>query len=1649
MTILFGKNPISLFPGTQVAKRACLARGGRSRRGMFVEHAALPCDCMHCVSHSLIYVDNVYILRYHFICKGGGRPIVFTNCVVLEKFSGYISVTHQYGKTLYSTSLLGPLQLLAHGDTCRNVVLEKQSIMSCVEAIDGYFALPKRFDVSYSDRADKLVLMNSWNTLFTDIQVMIKGNGSVDLRIKILLDIHSILKLHFGVSLFKVLGYAASEVMTSSTQWMDDVCEFIFGSPFFKENSLWFNQAGMRSNTLFRGVDLLGSSVGPFAAHSASILLFVTGVLGCAATGSEFSMESLSKFAEYFEMERTECDMYQYLMQALAFFAKGGYRIFRNYKETGDLDWSFLYGDSGVRKLSDKYYSMKDAMLEYSEGTLSPEKHRSLRQGLVELEGMLRNALDGCGNNSIAQAAIHRQINEVKGYLSRLRHDGIMSKAKPQPFGIWMYGGAGIGKSFLAKISAITLLKQLCKEMEEEQPADINNCIAYINATEKYDTNIQPFTRVAVLDDVGQNKDFDNETNAQLIRMVNATPSTANKADVSEKGNVLMDMDAVVVTSNLLCPVFARGTSRCPSALTRRFLHIDVNILPEFRVSEHDGKIDVNKKIAHYNRNNSYDNVWAIDVYSLMENGDKDYHLRGGTLSDYLQFLSKYVRREVHPRRVFANSINGVHDNLVECEACGCVCVLGGCSCQDSNSEIENQSIFTNIRGAIDRKYMGFLTETQRYHGLFCYLSCSVPSVLERVDEIYVCFMSVLLVSGVYVSWALHLEYPLVQLIVFCLTMLLGLFATRIYRVVSTFSRISKNFSFLTSSVSFVQKNSYAFKCLGAAGVIGILMLAIKKFRRGQETQGNLQPRGVEDVAERDAEVNPWVKVEPIKRPDSKFTSIEQVQSYVSRHVVYCVFKNGTKTGSCSGLMWTTNFMILPKHIHDAAKGGTVTLQRPVRGGFCNMVEDLLVDNLPYVDVPSCCDMVVVYITSLGTVSGLRDHMIANHEIKSGKYHSFRFNGLDCDTATTLVTLESASRFSSPKFDHYMYRRDNSNGMCGSLLLDPDFRIVGYHLAGNPSRQLCIAAKLDIAELNKLAVQLAQKVPGINYSASDESANLVNQGDVLEEVFLKKQIDTYNIPSSHMTVREDEYRVNWENAGFRVGSASYRTKVRESCISATVQAHLGITNEWRGPAFARSTWPNYRDTLARIADPISDIPLSSITYAVDTYLEPLIEVAKKGILGEEFTPLDHVQVINGIPGKRFVDRMPLSTSIGFPLNGPKRNYMTLVDEQNDIYDFDDPMFLQEIKRVEECYLEGRMAHPVFGASLKDEIVKDKKQGAFNKKVRVFYTAPIVIQYFVRKYYLPICRFLSLIPLDSMCAVGINALGKEWDQLHKFVVRYGEDRILAGDYSGYDSRMSCQVTSAAYGVMIKLAEVLGYDDRSLRIMRGIASDCVRPTVNYHQSLIQFNSSHISGVNVTVYIGSICNCILLGSFVHFKLGDKSPPIRDILSIVTYGDDFKGSVAEGFDQINFIEYRNYLARLGFTLTPPNKEATHFVEFQRDCDADFLKRISVWVPELGRYCSRLAIGSINQSLLNVQGSSLDEKEQLSQTMVGHMSELVSHGRETFNKYRDLFSYIHTIEWNRAIPPRIQDTYDVHIGYMKDRDNLVEERGSSFKSGD
>jgi hypothetical protein len=318
--------------------------------------------------------------------------------------------------------------------------------------------------------------------------------------------------------------------------------------------------------------------------------------------------------------------------------------------------------------------------------------------------------------------------------------------------------------------------------------------------------------------------------------------------------------------------------------------------------------------------------------------------------------------------------------------------------------------------------------------------------------------------------------------------------------------------------------------------------------------------------------------------------------------------------------------------------------------------------------------------------------------------------------------------------------------------------------------------------------------------------------------------------------------------------------------------------------------------------------------------------------------------------------------------------------------------MEEVERMLECYKSNQRAYPVVSATLKDEPTPIGKE-----KVRVFQAAPIALGILIRKYFLPTARFLCTHPLMAELAVGVNAFSTDWEELMDHALKYSEnDEVLGWDYSSYDVRMNSQVTRAVWNLLIDLASLGHYSEEDLAIMKAMVVDITHPLIDMNGTMLMAFAMNTSGNNMTVYVNSIAGSLYV-RMGYFSMFPNDEDFRSYVSLLTYGDDGLASRKASRKEFNFVTYKRFLAEHNMKLTLPTKTDDEF-ETLGTGECDFLKRMSVDIPEIGHAIGALDENSIFKSLhSNLRSSSTTPREVATSCIEGAMHEWFAHGREKY----------------------------------------------------
>ena len=797
---------------------------------------------------------------------------------------------------------------------------------------------------------------------------------------------------------------------------------------------------------------------------------------------------------------------------------------------------------------------------------------------------------------------------------------------------------------------------------------------------------------------------------------------------------------------------------------------------------------------------------------------------------------------------------------------------------------------------------------------------------------------------------------------------------------------------------------NWKYALLGA-GAIALVSLAYRR-HRGLAPQADLNPTSMKDVLKRNDEANPWLVPEVEQTPTSA-QSASTTPSNLSQMMRTNMIGIGSESGkSTLAFCICSNVLILPRHFMEfhhehGVKDIKITGYRTGKkeSSVGHMFSDVMLYDRT-IFIPGT-DFALVYITAAGALKDFRKYLPITSTVQPVEANLLSRGITDKIVCSFKVLFEGTSMVSHTESTfvggYYNTPLDTHNGMCMSPLISNEMAavIIGFHLGGRGKRAGCgILTQSQVATgLSRMA-----ECDGVVLTASMGENIAPHMGDFPSTTYDQKIITDHSIHRKSPT-RFLEKGANIAVFGTTFGRVSAHSSVIPTIISDSVASVMKVAQKWGPPAFkGRGVYP-FQASLEHSANPCKSIG-SVLSRAVACY-KTIATKLKKEVpeIFEDARPNTDIEALCGKVGERFNDAMNWGTSPGFGLSGKKEDYAIDLDPELHPNVGRPRTFPAEIweavEEAKEKLRSGERCYFLWKACLKDEPTKIGKD-----KVRVFQSAPIVAQILVRTYFLPIIRIIQLFPLHFECAVGINAVSHEWEQMWTHAIKHGKERILAGDYSKYDLTMSAQLTIAAFDVLISIAKLCpNYSDDDIHMMEMIVSEIVYPVVAYNGDLIQFFGTNPSGQNLTVIINSIVNSLLLRSAYYTIIKPVENDFCKMCSFITYGDDVMGSVHASRDAFNHISYAAWLKEIDMIFTMPDKTSTP-TKYMSEKDCDFLKRKNVYNPDLGTSVGALDESSIFKRLhSHLESKFVGPRMHAVVNMSDALSDWFFHGEEMYTR--------------------------------------------------
>lgn len=1468
---------------------------------------------------------------------------------------------------------------------------------------------------------------------------------------------------HFSSAVFLYVRDFYDVSMTK--QIMAYVNDVIHGSVFDKQDNalpqwleglkdLQTNWSLVRNNKAFKQV---------------SKLLGVLVTLGlCEASELQFDILGFKLLDEnLYRKHLSATDLADALFGTIAFFAEGAYLCFK----TGSLK-PLLMNDFAVLEMDEEYANIMCWWDLVKCGNLEKFSDISDNEFGRRLTGLITRLTDlSTTTTGLDKKLIMDKLLKCKSMRNELVMLKISSGTRKSPFAVELFGESSQGKTTFGDQLLDALLTSASLPIDKEYRAALN-------PGDKFFSNWTSDKLVAIFDDMGNEKStfVEKPPTRAIIDFCNNQMYYAPKAELEAKGKCFVEPEVVLVTTNVK-DLDSRSYSNCPYSIQRRMdLVFTVKCKSQFQRKDEKGRtcgVDSRKVRERYTdsdgiyRPDVIDDIWEITVEQAVKPANmteagkyapvswRGQLMENVSASIAISCAIEYYSHHRENQKALMEGMKMRNSVMAKCDIDGCCFIKGKCPvhCAPVNEKqfgLRTAVVLKNLFEKTEDKIIG---DANRF-GNFIERTVTdalyekATNFLDKWD--WVCIVpEKYLLDDSFVDFTMwyykeDIESQTVKyrrnLLLLCMTLVF----INIYLCVASFVCYI-TFGFLLSKSMTKKKfidelkrrndslpiivrharDKYAKNLCYACTTIAALYTLYRVYnawKKIRPKQSNLQPATPVEVKARDEAKDVWAKV--VKRslpvePICQTMTTAELMNVIKKNMFYAsVHVVDDQIMMANVVMLTSNVMLIPSHYFEKSINGELLVEcRKDEGDAIGGRFRTRLHLSSTVKVPNT-DFCICYTPNGGSfrdltpylpIAGLSDH----------PFHLLwrRIEG-DFVEAKGLAEIKETSN-GVCVFKGGEYRNLTINtfgGLCGAAIIAAGRTpcVSGFHLGGKAGSPYGCFGTLHKHEAVDAIANL-RKIEGVIVSGHGNKFTPQMFGKpLLEDGEIHDKSPVKFLPEGSQ----------FAYYGRCPGQTTSRSDVRKTPISAAVEDICGVENIW-GPPKMKPEWYGWQLALANASEPGIPFPHDLLVKSVKDYKRPLCELASSEMWQSQ--PLDDHTNLCGKPGCKFIDAINLNTSMGYPLTGSKRKFVIELEPTNDKpnnREFE-PVVMDEIKRVEDLYRKGERAFIVAKACKKDEVLPVKKE-----KCRIFYGNSIVLTFLVRKYYLPVLRFLQMNPLLSECAVGINSHGPEWDEFYRHATHFGEDRILGGDYGKYDQKLPSQLLFASLRILIDISKEMGYDQESRDIMEAMTGDLVYSLIAFNGDLIGLQSgTHISGNSLTVILNGICGSLNLRNYFYSRY-DESVNFRDAAHMMTYGDDNIGSVSPDFPEFNIKGVSEFLAGYGQVYTMPDKES-ELVPYLNIDDFEFLKRFNVHHTDLNCNVGALLDKSIFKSLhcyLRPKGCVLTPNEACAQNIDNALREWFNHGREIYEMRRSQMQEVAKQSNIEHMCTLLDETYDDRV---------------------
>jgi len=1205
---------------------------------------------------------------------------------------------------------------------------------------------------------------------------------------------------------------------------------------------------------------------------------------------------------------------------------------------------------------------------------------------------------------------------------------------RDEPYSIKLSGPSSCGKSTLVPLISKIMLHAYGLDPSEKGQ------VVFTNISERYESTIKPSHKIIVADDIANNLN-EKPNYDRILNYVNTVPRPLEKADVKEKGILYPGNVAFIGTTNDET-LRAEKCSTKPESIWRRFvLDVSVGIREEFR-NAYGGIIDMDSpRLDIYElvlkRFESYDEVnntikWDIIPRSEWNEYDDNEH----DLAALIKFVGFDINK--HIKRVKEKA--AAQEELDACNFCStCSTLSMFCSCpQEEGAEIQFGSFWSTFSTAelwdIRASLSGSRDScTNLYKNvLFC------KKIWQRKRKLYKYAM--MMFGAMMIGSLFGSKYAL-PIFVYGAGQCAFNYVQMINEVDREIAERSDKLSCLCIGArEHLQNNMKKYFATGAAAIMlyktyvmirplitqdksTYLDLTLPVFDKILESP----PKGdfvYKCQDERDYKEG-YSRLTPKESNFSKTTTSKDLQIAISKALRVVVVKSkGEFFATVNGIMVESNVIMVPSHSIPFTFPFSIETTTTPNVPSAKTKDQNLTEN--FVEIDREFDVAFVHLASSPASTNFarffpeepakflaRSTVMLwkspDNEVKISRQAARPIT----EELTYSGALEHPGLLYGTRMKHTTFTMKPGNGMkvdlefpsfaglCGGLYIDAVSGIIyGFHVAGIPYTNRGFFTCITRPQITKAIDALRKRSPTMIVHSS-----------------VAPKVDSYGMP--YTLINEKPLYTREDGTGkdtvvtylgkVLVDGQPMESRARSPYLPTPFE---GVVEEFGESKHRPPTRINDVEktmaTLNKLTTPVQHYEGDVLEKAINDYKDHTLAIIEDNM--EECQEMLRVytqeEAMDGI-GKFGLSGIPNDTSAGFPICKSKKHCLVrdLMDESlvKIPREFNGRFDIQsEIDRTEECWRNNTRSEVIFKASSKaNELLPNKKAKA---KVRKFYGGSFANLVASRKYLAGIPQFMRKFWKRTECLVGINPTSLEWGDVYDHLTEYSSTNMIAGDFSGFDTRMAAQITGAASQIMLAWYEKAGCTEDELTMIAGALSDIIHPNILIDGDLYRFANGNPSGNLITVQLNSICNSIMMRYVYYAQKPSCNVPLADNARVIVYGDDNAIAVKDRCYWYTHTSCQEEFAKLDIGYTMADKEAESVPYISID-DISFLKRKFVKHETLNKIVAPIEEDSILKKFFYIKKpneSPLSPEEQFGAYTDGAYREAYLHGKTYFETFVD-----------------------------------------------